>query len=79
LPRYEDETKRKDPIRWSGRVVAGDRVIVVASTGEAISISPYTGRPLGRVEFPEGVFVDPVVANDTLYVLTDDAELIALR
>lgn len=79
LPRYEDETKKKDPIRWAGPIVAGDRVIVVASTGEAISISPYTGQPLGHIEFPEGVFVDPVVANDTLYVLTDDAELIALR
>jgi hypothetical protein len=28
---------------------------------------------------PDGVFVDPVVAGGTLYVLTDEADLIALR
>lgn len=79
LPRFEDEQKKKDPMRWTGPVLAGDRLIVVASTGEAFSVSPYTGEALGRTEFPDGVFIDPVVANDTLYVLTDDADLIALK
>jgi outer membrane protein assembly factor BamB len=79
LPRYEDPQKKADPVRWAGPVLAGDRLIVVASNGEALSVSPYTGKPLGRVEFPDAVFLDPIVANDTLYVLTDDAELIALK
>jgi len=79
LPRYQDEEKKKDPIRWAGPLLAGDRLVVIASTGEAFSVSPYTGKPLGRIEFPDGVFVDPLVANDTLYVLTDNADLIALR
>jgi outer membrane protein assembly factor BamB len=79
LPRYEDPQKKEDPVRWAGPVLAGDRLIVVASNGEALSVSPYTGKPLGRVEFPDAVFLDPIVANDTLYVLTDDAELIALK
>jgi hypothetical protein len=34
---------------------------------------------MGRVEFPDGVFINPVVADKTLYVLTDEADLIALR
>jgi outer membrane protein assembly factor BamB len=79
LPRYQNEEKKKDPVRWSGPVLAGDRLIVVASSGEAFSVSPYTGEALGHVAFPDGVFVDPLVANDTLYVLTDEADLIALR
>jgi outer membrane protein assembly factor BamB len=79
LPRYENEKERENPVRWAGPVLAGDRLIVVASTGEAISVSPYTGQALGRVEFPDSVFLDPIVANDTLYVLTDDADLIALK
>jgi outer membrane protein assembly factor BamB len=79
LPRYEDEKRKRDPIRWAGPVLAGDRLVVVASTGEAISVSPYTGQALGRTDFPDGVFLDPIVAGDTLYVLTDEAELIALK
>jgi len=79
LPRYEKPEKKKDPITWAGPVLAGDRLIVVASTGDAISLSPYTGRALGRVEFPDGVFLDPIVADDMLFVLTDEADLIALK
>ncbi len=79
LPRYENPKKKRDPVSWAGPVLAGDRLIVVASTGDAISLSPYTGRALGRVEFPDGVFLDPIVANNTLFVLTDEADLIALK
>jgi outer membrane protein assembly factor BamB len=79
LPRYEDEKKKKDPVRWAGPVLASDRLIVVGTNGDAYSLSPYDGKPLGHASFSDGVFVDPVVAGDTLYVLTDDAELVALR
>ena len=79
LPRFEDEDAKKGVLRWAGPVLAGDRLIVVSSTGEAFSVSPYTGEPLGAQDFPDGVYVTPVVAAGTLYVLTDDADLIALR
>jgi outer membrane protein assembly factor BamB len=79
LPRYEKPEKKKDPISWAGPVLAGDRLIVVASTGDAISLSPYTGQALGRSDFPDGVFLDPIVADDMLFVLTDEADLIALK
>jgi outer membrane protein assembly factor BamB len=79
LPGYENPAKKRDPIKWAGPILAGDRLIVVSSTGVAFSVSPYTGKAIGTTEFPDGVYVDPVVANSTLYVLTDDARLIALR
>jgi outer membrane protein assembly factor BamB len=79
LPQWDNEAKKKDPIFWSGPILAGDRLIVISSEGEAISVSPYTGEALGRADFPDGVFINPVVADKTLYVLTDEADLIALR
>jgi outer membrane protein assembly factor BamB len=79
LPRYDEPEKKRGPIEWAGPILAGDRLIVVSSTGIAFSVSPYTGKALGTAEFPDGVFIDPVVANNTLYVLTNDARLIALR
>ena len=79
LPRFEDEEDRDGAIEWSGPVLAGDRLILVSSTGEAASLSPYTGELLGMIELPDGVFVAPIVANETLYVLTDNARLVALR
>lgn len=79
LPRYEDEKDKKHPLRWAGPVLAGNRLVVVSSDGEALSVSPYTGQPLGRVEFSDGVYLDPVVAGGSLYVITDEADLTALR
>jgi outer membrane protein assembly factor BamB len=79
LPRWEDPKKRKDALTWTGPVLAGDRLIVVSSDGEALSISPYTGDPLGSMEMPDDVFVSPTVADKTLYIITDEADLVALR
>ncbi len=79
LPRYENEKDKEDPIAWAGPVLGGDRLIVLSSDGWALSVSPYTGEPLGREEMPGNAFVDPVIANNTLYILTDNGELSAYR
>jgi hypothetical protein len=42
-------------------------------------LSPYTGDLLGRTEIPDGTYIAPVVANGTLYLLTNGAQLVALR
>jgi hypothetical protein len=33
----------------------------------------------GRVEIPGGAYIAPVVANGTLYLLTNKAQLVAMR
>ncbi|MBI1239721.1 MAG: PQQ-binding-like beta-propeller repeat protein [Alphaproteobacteria bacterium] len=79
LARFEDEEDKEGPINWSGPVLASDRLLLASSNGEMISVSPYTGDILGRIGIPDGVYIAPIVANETVYVLTDAAELIALR
>jgi outer membrane protein assembly factor BamB len=79
LPRFENEQKRKDPIVWTAPVLVSDRLIVASSSGEALSISPYDGRLLGRIKLPGGASVAPIVANDALFLLTDEAKLLAFR
>jgi outer membrane protein assembly factor BamB len=79
LPSYQNEKKKEDPMVWAGPVLGSDRLIVLSSDGEAISISPYTGEPLGREEMSAGGYMAPVIADNSLYVLTDDAVLSAYR
>jgi outer membrane protein assembly factor BamB len=79
LPRFEDPEELEGPIGWFGPVLAGDRLIVAASTGDALSISPYTGELLGHLDLPGTPTVAPVVANNTIYILTEDATLVAIR
>ncbi len=79
LPPFEDMEYREDPIYWSGPVLVGDRLLVTGSNGLALSISPYTGALLGKQELPDRSHLPPVVANEMVYMLSDDADLIALK
>ena len=79
LPRWEDEADREGLIVWNGPVLVGDRLVVAGSRGEAFTLSPYTGDPLGRETLPDGVEAAPVVADGTLYFLTNDGSLVAYR
>lgn len=79
LPRFENPDREKDPITWSGPVLAGDRLLVVGSTGDALAISPYTGQPLGRLDIGGKTLIAPVVADGTLLILSDDGDLTAYR
>ena len=64
---------------WTGPILAGDRLVLASSDGEAVSVSPYTGEVLGRIKLPGGVSVPPLVAGGTLYFLTDGGDLVAYR
>jgi outer membrane protein assembly factor BamB len=78
LTQYLDE-KRTKPILWGGPVLAGDRLLVGGTTGELLAISPYNGEIMGKVDMHAPIRLAPVVANGTIYVLTDNGELIVLR
>lgn len=79
LQRWQNMKDKEDPIVWSGPVLVSNRLILVSSDGYAISISPYTGKLLGRMTIPDGTYIPPVVADGTLYLLTNSAELVAMR
>jgi hypothetical protein len=59
--------------------LGGDRLIALSSTGDAVSVSPYTGQPLGRITMSASGYLGPIIAGDALYLLTDDANLSAYR
>ena len=79
LQRFRKPQKRKGLIRWAGPILASDRLFVVSSHGYLLTLSPYTGEILSGVELSEGTVLSPIVANQTLYVLTDGGDLLAYR
>jgi outer membrane protein assembly factor BamB len=66
-------------VRWSGPVLASDRLLLASSEGEAVSVSPYTGEALGRIDLGGSVSLPPIVADGTVYFLTDRGDLLAYR
>jgi outer membrane protein assembly factor BamB len=79
LQRWEDPDSKSGAIFWAGPVLVSNRLVLVSSLGTAVSVSPYTGELLGRTEIPDGAYIAPIVANGTLYLLTNSAQLVALR
>ena len=79
LRRYEDEDDLEDPLVWKGPALAGERLILGNSLGEAVVLSPYSGERIGAVDLPGAVAVGPVVADGTLYLVTSGGELLAYR
>jgi outer membrane protein assembly factor BamB len=78
LTQFRDD-KRRVPVLWGGPVLAGDRLLVAGTLGELLALSPYTGEILGKIDLRDPVRLAPIVANRTIYVLTDSGRLIALR
>lgn len=64
---------------WAGPVVGGGRLLVVGSGGQLMSISPQTGETLSTINLGEKLFIPPIIASGTIYLLSDAATLIALR
>ncbi|MDE1151997.1 MAG: PQQ-binding-like beta-propeller repeat protein [Micavibrio sp.] len=78
LPRYEEE-KHENPVVWSGPVLAGDRLVVVSTDGQMLDISPQDGSIFRTEKTGRPTDISPVVADNTLLILTKDGELIAYR
>ena len=90
LPAFVDGD-RDDPLIWYGPVLAGDRLIVAGSQEFLVSLSPYTGDLLGTSEvfdganlplifgLSDGAALPPVVVGGSLYLVSNDAYLIAYQ
>ena len=79
LDAYRDAKRRRGAVNWSGPVLVSDRLLILSSEGFAVSMSPYTGDVLGQVDIPDKAFIAPVVADNMVYLLTDDGTLTALK
>lgn len=79
LPSFEDPVGKRGPIVWTGPLLVSNFLVLVSSNGKAELLSPYTGAKLGETAIPDGTFIPPVMANGIMYVLTNDARLVALR
>jgi len=80
LPRWRDEEDKKGAIRWSGPVLAAGRLLLTGTNGELVAVSPLTGEVLSRTRVSdETIYLPPVVAGGTVYVLAEDGRLTAFR
>lgn len=66
-------------VRWVGPVLVSDRLLVASNQSDIMTVSPYTGEVLGKARLQGPVSLPPIVADGTVYLLTDDGDLVAYR
>jgi outer membrane protein assembly factor BamB len=64
---------------WAGPVLASDRLVMVNSLGEAVAFDPKTGDRQETIKLGGAAFIAPIAVGDKLFVITDDAKLVAIR
>jgi outer membrane protein assembly factor BamB len=80
LQEKEDPTdKDSDPLFWAGPVLADRRLLLTNSLGQVVMFLADTGSPLQTIDVGDPSFIPPIVADNTIYVVTDNGELVALR
>jgi outer membrane protein assembly factor BamB len=79
LDRWRNERRESGGIQYVGPVLISERLVVISSEGTLEEYSPYTGEFIDSVRVGDPVSLPPIVADNTLYVYTDDADLIAFR
>jgi outer membrane protein assembly factor BamB len=79
LGRFEDPQAKEDPIFWSGPIMAGGKLIVAGSNEELLEIDPINGTILRKTELPDPAMLAPIVAQNSLIVLTDTGKMVAYK
>lgn len=64
---------------WSGPTLAGGALWLASSKGQLIGVDAATGRVGNPIDLGSAVYIAPVVAQGKMFVLTDNAKLIALN
>ncbi len=64
---------------WTSPILASGRLLTASSRGRLNALDPKTGEIIGSIDIGSPVIVGPIAANGTVYFVTDDAELVAIR
>ncbi len=79
LERFEDKKNRDDLIIWSAPIMASGELILAGSHGYLAKIDAVNGKITQIIRTKKNVQIAPIIANETLYLLSEDGTLIAYR
>ncbi|HZL00395.1 MAG TPA: PQQ-binding-like beta-propeller repeat protein [Caulobacteraceae bacterium] len=71
--------KKKLRAYWSTPILASNRLITVSSKGVATAINPKTGVVETTLRLGAPALISPIAVGGLVYVVTDNAQLVAIR
>jgi outer membrane protein assembly factor BamB len=79
LPLFTNADARTGKILWAGPVLANDRLIITGSNQTLLLVSPQDGKILQSRQLAAPGLLSPIIVDQTLISLTNNAELTAFR
>jgi outer membrane protein assembly factor BamB len=79
LPRFTNPKRTKGLITWYGPTLIGGKLVLVSDKGKMGVLDPITGALVTSSDLESHASLSPVVARNTVLVLTDDAILTAYK
>ncbi|MFM5931988.1 MAG: PQQ-binding-like beta-propeller repeat protein [Novosphingobium sp.] len=79
LAAFKNPKKKKNPIFWTGPVLANNRLWIANTEGEVMSASVTDGSVAPFTKMSSAVSLSPIVANNTLYILEDSGRISSFR
>jgi outer membrane protein assembly factor BamB len=74
----DSRTAVEKPV-WSSPILASGRILLASNSGELVAVNARTGEVERSVNLGESVTVGPIAVGDSVYFVTDEARLIAVR
>jgi len=79
LPHWRKPKKKDKLITWTGPVLAGNRLVLANTQGELVNVDAATGKIGTKTRAGKAIYLSPIIANNTLYILDSDGRVSAWR
>ncbi|MBX9620988.1 MAG: PQQ-binding-like beta-propeller repeat protein [Alphaproteobacteria bacterium] len=64
---------------WEGPILAGGQLYLVSIHGNLLSLDPKNGKIIKEQNLGSPISLPPIVAQDTLFILTDNGDVMAFK
>ncbi len=70
--------KKKKEVVWYGPLLSTNKLILVSSDGLVLSLSPFTGKTLSKINFDENFLNNPIQVKKNIYLISKQGTLFVL-
>jgi outer membrane protein assembly factor BamB len=63
---------------WTGPLLASNRLVLINNWGEIVALDAKTGDQVKSLKIKQAGFLNPIAVDGRIYILTNDADLIAI-